>query len=270
MKIVKVGYVIVPNKKKTLNIDELNKTVFREYEFLMIRIDPIIPLKEQEKVDILIHKAHDYFIEELKMTDQSVLLAAMESFGRDAQNCQIPMIDSWTTISSMLDRVKIANILNQYQFQLNGIKVQSPQTVFIESGMSDPEFLDLMEQNNLRFPIMTKPSGGYLPKFRYDMSLHFSHNVKGFDKITDQFLQYIPCAIQQFYNHGGVLYKLYIIGDEWQVCSRPSIINLDRNNHTPIFFKSCTVSRKCGKCSISSKVGASNIPTSQTCGLDRE
>ncbi|KAF1745043.1 hypothetical protein MXB_3369 [Myxobolus squamalis] len=265
-----IGYVIVSNKQKTLNTKNLNKTIFEGYEFLMIPIDPSIPVKQQEKIDILIHKAHQYFIQELKISENSKLLAALESFELDMRINNIPIIDSCATISTILDRVQIANILHQCQFQMNGIKVQSPQTLQVEFGMTDPEFLNLMEQNNLKFPIMTKPLGGYFPKFRYEMSLHFNHSVKGFDKITDQFSQYIPCIIQQFYNHGGVVYKLYIIGDEWYICARPSIINLDQENHEPVFFKSCAVTRKCGICSISSSIEDSNIPTSQTCGLDRK
>lgn len=39
-----------------------------------------------------------------------------------------------------------------------------------------------------------------------------------------------PCVAQSFINHNAVLYKVYVVGDHYQVVERPSLKNFYASN----------------------------------------
>ncbi|KAF0988198.1 hypothetical protein HZS_2477 [Henneguya salminicola] len=268
MRLVKVGYVTSDEKCKTHGINLFDHSQYGGYEFCMFPIDPCTPLETQVKCDFIIHKIHIYFVEQLQLIDRNDILNRIQHFCDELKRIKIPLVDPWASVCETLYRSQVAHIISSCEFELNGIKIKSPPTFEVDSEIPDEEFIKIMAENNLNFPFMTKPRGGLLPKFRYDMSIHFSASVPGYASITDQFKQLIPCMIQKFYNHGGHLYKLYVIGDEWYISVRASVIDFDSKQLKPLFFKSCTISRKNCSSKASPKIKSSEISTHSTLDTD--
>lgn len=43
-----------------------------------------------------------------------------------------------------------------------------------------------------------------------------------------------PCVAQSFINHNAVLYKVYVVGDHYQMVERPSLKNFYASNGTVV------------------------------------
>ena len=72
------------------------------------------------------------------------------------------------------------------------------------------------------------------------MSVLFSEECLSDDSLEK------PYLLQEFSNHGGLLYKVFVVGKKFNICERPSIKNLYPNTTQPaktIHFDSFRVSK---------------------------
>lgn len=76
----------------------------------------------------------------------------------------------------------------------------------------------------------------------YKMSIIFEKSDKTIEEIFN-FTKTTSIAIQPFYNHNGIIYKLFILGNKWHIVTRKSIKNFDKLDST-IYFESNTISKK--------------------------
>ncbi|KII70773.1 Inositol-tetrakisphosphate 1-kinase [Thelohanellus kitauei] len=268
---ITIGYVLSKHKVEVLKLAELNAYEQRGYTFRSIPIDPTIDLTCQERCDVIFHKIHDVLVDEKNYTDKRAVYNQIEKFTAQARLLKTVLLDRWSQIEVLTSRVKCAEIIQNLEFELNGVTVASPKTFLYDAPLKNESFLEALASHSISFPFLAKPTGGVLARSRYDMSIHFANECPGYRNVVDQLSNSVPCVIQQFFNHGGVLYKLYVIGDYYGVSVRPSIVDLD-NTSDAIFFKSNHISRIYGTCGVTSSsvppsnlkslLGPSNVPTS--------
>ncbi|XP_012339015.1 inositol-tetrakisphosphate 1-kinase-like [Apis florea] len=120
------------------------------------------------------------------------------------QHPEIIVIDPLDNISILINRYKSYEIL-QEQLQLNGIK----------------------------FPFLCKPLVAQGSNDAHKMMVIF--NEQGVKDCQP------PCVAQEFVNHNAILYKIYIVGENFHVVERPSFKNFYEKDCTAlntIFFSS--------------------------------
>lgn len=273
MLVVTVGYVLKKHKIKVLGMEEFDGKVIGEYQLHTLKIDPLIPLADQEHCDVIIHKIHDVLTDEYEIKDKETVYAKIKDFFKQAEDLKIRVLDIWDFVDTLNSRISCSKLMDRIKFDLDGVSVLGPPTFLLDRACSSDEIFKKLEQSNIEFPFLSKPLGGILAHSRYEMSIHFSNTSTNYGDIASQLKKSIPCAIQQFYKHGGILYKLYIVGDYYEVCVRPSIIDIDHNND-PIYFKSNFISRNQESCHITSKIDKSKVflsnqfPKDRFCGLN--
>lgn len=103
-------------------------------------------------------------------------------------------------------------------------RVQSPCQVEIPEGMSVSEAQVLLEEAGLMPPLLVKPlwtdgrEGSHGLAVLHDMEA-FAALLQG--SVSSELKP--PLVVQQFVEHGGVLYKVYVLGPRTVVCRRPSL-----------------------------------------------
>lgn len=108
----------------------------------------------------------------------------------------------------MLEHVVNLNLLDTYG------KVGVPRQLVIEKDSSC--IADAVGKAGLRLPIVAKP----LAAKSHELSL-------AYDKFSLQMLE-PPLVLQEFINHGGILFKVYIVGETVKVVRRFSLPDISK------------------------------------------
>lgn len=131
----------------------------------------------------------------------------------------------------------MVEVIHSCQFKLNGIKVFLPKTLDITAAMTSADIMDEILKNRVKFPVISKAYSAYFGEGAHEMAVLFSNDcIKNLEK---------PCLLQEFSNHGGLLYKVFVVGKKFNICERPSIKNLYPNIMTnrTLHFDSFRVSK---------------------------
>jgi len=91
----------------------------------------------------------------------------------------------------------------------SGLPVETPKFISCENTI---------EIYTLLFPLIAKPLTAAGTKKSHCMGIVL--NQRGLSKVQ------MPCILQEYANHNGTLYKVYVLGDDTHVFSRPSLPNL--------------------------------------------
>jgi len=125
---------------------------------------------------------------------------------------QCCLADDPSHVEVVMSRSQISSKLQQ---ALVGVTSTSGQAV------ATPNFLDYNHHNqhhSLRYPLIAKPLPAAGTKKSHCMGIVL--NPKGLVKIET------PCILQEYANHCATLYKVYVLGDDIHVFSRPSLPDL--------------------------------------------
>ncbi|XP_047980691.1 inositol-tetrakisphosphate 1-kinase 3-like isoform X1 [Salvia hispanica] len=199
-KVVVVGYALTSKKVKSFLQPKFERLA-RNKGILFVAIDQSKPLSEQGPFDIVLHKLsgkewrrvlEDYWHEHPEVTVLDPPRAIQQVHNRQ----------------SMLQEVADLNLSDRYG------KVGVPKQLVIKK---DPSSIPgAVSKAGLRLPIVAKP----LVAKSHELSL-------AYDEFSLQKLE-PPLVLQEFINHGGVLFKVYIVGEAIKVVRRYSLPDVSK------------------------------------------
>ena len=154
------------------------------------------------------------------------------------QKDDIIVIDDPIRVQTLMDRSQIAYKLSQSLQNVrstSGYRVSSPKyTVLLQeetnnnnnsdaSGNQTKMDEDISKRlSNLQFPIIVKPLTAAGTKASHSMAVVLHNQETALPSI----LKTIPSICQEYHNHDGILYKVYVLGDAVSVHQRRSLPNL--------------------------------------------
>ncbi|XP_047945327.1 inositol-tetrakisphosphate 1-kinase 3-like isoform X1 [Salvia hispanica] len=199
-KLVVVGYALTSKKVKSFLQPKFER-VARNKGIQFVAIDQSKPLSDQGPFDIVLHKLsgkewrrvlEDYWNEHPEVTILDPPRAIQQVHNRQ----------------SMLQDVADLNLSDRYG------KVGVPKQLVIKK---DPSSIPgAVSKAGLRLPIVAKP----LVAKSHELSL-------AYDEFSLQKLE-PPLVLQEFINHGGVLFKVYIVGEAIKVVRRYSLPDVNK------------------------------------------
>ncbi|KAK1425322.1 hypothetical protein QVD17_20673 [Tagetes erecta] len=163
-----------------------------------VPIDVSKPLNDQGPFDCVIHKSYG------EEWDQN-----LELFSTSHPNATV--IDPPSAIQRLHNRITMLEPITN----LNIPQLNIPNQLLVQ----DSESLNSDENiNSLGFPMMAKPLLADGSPNAHNMSLVF--NLEG---LTTKLDVDPPLVLQQFVNHGGVMFKIYVAGEYVKCVERSSL-----------------------------------------------
>ncbi|XP_021746616.1 inositol-tetrakisphosphate 1-kinase 1-like [Chenopodium quinoa] len=195
-----IGYAMPLSKLETVIQPSLVAHA-RERGIHLIQVHIDEPLVEQGPFDCLVHKVYG--------DDWSAQLADFK-----AKYPTTVIIDSLADIEQLNNRVSMLELVNHLpvsveQSDTEAYSIGIPKQVEIVANHDAPE--SLLTIDELTFPVIAKP----LSAKSHEMSLVFSLN--GLKKVKP------PIVLQEFVNHGGVLFKVYVAGNHVKCVKKRSL-----------------------------------------------
>ncbi|CAN4122461.1 unnamed protein product [Withania somnifera] len=198
--VVVVGYALTSKKVKSFLQPKL-EGLARSKGILFVAIDQSKPLSDQGPFDIVLHKLSGSkwrrILEEYRLMHPDVTVLDPPEAIQHVYNRQY-----------MLEDVADLNLSDAYG------KVGVPRQLVIEKDSSS--IPDAVGKAGLRLPIVAKP----LAAKSHELSL-------AYDKFSLQMLE-PPLVLQEFINHGGILFKVYIVGEAVKVVRRFSLPDVSK------------------------------------------
>uniref|UniRef100_A0A5S6QV14 Inositol-tetrakisphosphate 1-kinase n=1 Tax=Trichuris muris TaxID=70415 RepID=A0A5S6QV14_TRIMR len=136
--------------------------------------------------------------------------------------------------------------------------IRAPPFVLLKED-DTREINALLEKEQISFPFVCKPLAAHGTENAHRMQLVFGpHGLPDIET---------PCVVQQFIRHGGILFKMFAIGDDTFVSPRPSLRDFGQGNYPTIAFESHKIS-KVGSVShlTTQKVDFSSVCPPVLCG----
>ncbi|KAL3843838.1 hypothetical protein ACJIZ3_001241 [Penstemon smallii] len=211
---VVVGYALTSKKKKSFLQPNLI-LLARSKGIQFVSIDIKRPLSEQGPFDIVIHKLTE------KEWSQVI-----EAYRRE--HPEVTVLDPPDAIQHVYNRQSMLEDIADLKLPDSYGKVCIPKQLVIST---DPTSIpDEVTKAGLRVPLVVKPLV-----------------VDGSAKSHELFLAYDlfslsemepPMVLQEFVNHGGVLFKVYVVGESIKVVRRfslPDIAKCDLSTSSGVF-----------------------------------
>ncbi|KAG8070648.1 hypothetical protein GUJ93_ZPchr0006g41358 [Zizania palustris] len=195
-----VGYALLPSKVSSVVQPSL-VALAAEREVRLVAVDVTRPLAEQGPFDLLVHKMYG-----------REWRAQLEEFS--AVHPSVPVVDAPAAIDRLLDR---ASMLDAVSGLSASVGIAVPRQVVVNDA--DPD--DLPALGALRFPLIAKPLAVDGSAESHEMRLVYRRDgLRGLRA---------PLVLQEFVNHGGVLYKIYVLGDRATCVRRGSLPDVPQN-----------------------------------------
>ncbi|KAJ9674126.1 hypothetical protein PVL29_023589 [Vitis rotundifolia] len=199
MKLVVVGYALTSKKTKSFLQPKL-EGLARNKGILFVAIDQNRSLSEQGPFDIVLHKLSGkewrQILEDYRQTHPEVTVLDPPDAIQHVHNRQF-----------MLQDVADLNLSNSYG------KVGVPKQLVVKRDASS--IPDAVTKAGLKLPLVAKPLVVDGSAKSHELSL-------AYDQYSLQKLE-PPLVLQEFVNHGGVLFKVYIVGEAIKVVRRFSL-----------------------------------------------
>ncbi|CAL9195153.1 unnamed protein product [Musa hybrid cultivar] len=193
-----VGYALAPKKQQSF-IQPSLVGLARERGIDLVAIDASRRLADQGPFDCLIHKLYG---EDWK--------AQLEDFA--ARNPSVPIVDPPLAIERLHNRISMLQVVSELEIPQVRETIGIPsQVVIYDSGaLSNSGVVGA-----LHFPVIAKPLVADGSAKSHKMSLVFHRDA--LLKLKP------PLVLQEFVNHGGVIFKVYVVGDYVQCVKRKSL-----------------------------------------------
>ncbi|XP_013191534.1 inositol-tetrakisphosphate 1-kinase [Amyelois transitella] len=220
-----IGIWMSEKKSQKVNWKELINAC-TNHGYSIVKVDLERPLEDQGHIDVLLHKLTDI----IAAADQgdskaSAVISRVEQYL--SNHPDITVIDPLDNVRILLNRYCYYSILqNEPTFQNQGIFTPT----FAEFTTNDTEMnAAIMRQRGVVFPVICKPTIAHGSKSAHEMVVIF--NEKGLSVCRP------PCVVQSFVNHNAVLHKVFLIGNRYHICKRPSLKNFYASEDLePIFY----------------------------------
>ncbi|XP_040996698.1 inositol-tetrakisphosphate 1-kinase 3-like isoform X1 [Juglans microcarpa x Juglans regia] len=203
-KLVVVGYALTSKKTKSFLQPKL-EGLARNKGILFVAIDQSKPLSDQGPFDIVLHKLSGKewrrIIEDYRQTHPEVTVLDPPDAIQHLRNRQF-----------MLQAVADLNLSDTYG------KVGVPRQLVIKRDASS--IPDAVTKAGLTLPLVAKPLVADGSAKSHELSLAYDQN--SLQKLEP------PLVLQEFVNHGGVLFKVYIVGEAIKVVRRFSLPDVSK------------------------------------------
>ncbi|KAM5575144.1 inositol-tetrakisphosphate 1-kinase 3 [Rosa sericea] len=201
---VVVGYALTSKKTKSFLQPKL-EGLARNKGILFVAIDHNRPLSDQGPFDIVLHKLSGrewrQILEDYRKTHPEVTVLDPPDAIQPLHNRQ-----------SMLQAVADMDLSDSYG------KVGVPRQLVIKRDASS--IPDAVTDSGLKLPLVAKPLVNDGSVKSHQLSL-------AYDRYSLQKLE-PPLVLQEFVNHGGVLFKVYIVGEAIKVVRRFSLPDVSK------------------------------------------
>ncbi|KAL9237684.1 hypothetical protein vseg_012204 [Gypsophila vaccaria] len=201
----KVGYAMKPEKVASV-IQPSLVTHCKQRGIELVLIDLCKPLVEQGPFHCLVHK--------LYTPDWQRQLADFQSAYPDAV-----IVDNPSDIERLHNRVSMLDVVDSLStlYSDSGACVGAPRQVVVE----DTESLVSDSSLALNFPVIAKPLLANGSDLSHEMCLVFDASALNEVKT--------PVVLQEFVNHGGVLFKVYVAGNHVKCVKRTSLPDVGKD-----------------------------------------
>lgn len=190
----RIGYALAPRSVNSFIQDSL--LVYAKQRGIdLIPIDLEKPLVEQGPFDSVFHKLYDE-----KWKKQ------LEEFS--LENPTAIIVDPIESIEKLHNRVSMLDAVSQLKIE----NLEIPLQAFVDSNES-PQ--DAIASQGMKFPLIAKALIANSTADAHQMNLVLNeHGLNGIKT---------PIVLQEFVNHGGVIYKVYVAGDHVKCVKRRSL-----------------------------------------------
>ncbi|XP_072982947.1 inositol-tetrakisphosphate 1-kinase 5-like [Typha latifolia] len=231
-----IGYALAPKKQQSF-IQPSLLSMARSRGIDLVPIDPSIPLIDQGPFDCVLHK--------LCGEHWTSQLAAFSSL-----HPEIPVLDRPAAIERLHNRISMLQVVSEIKIsEKNGsdtFGIPSQVVIYDSAALADPGGVVC---GALRFPVIAKPLVADGSAKSHKMSLIFHRD--GLRKLKP------PLVLQEFVNHGGVIFKVYVVGDHVKCVKRRSLPDVSEDKLESTTERSLSFSQ------------VSNVP-SQDCAMAAE
>ncbi|MFS7942299.1 putative phosphotransferase with an alcohol group as acceptor [Helianthus anomalus] len=204
-----VGYALLQKKQRSfIQCSLLNSAKARGID--LVRIDTDTPLVNQGPFDCVIHKltSEDW---KQQLTDYLV------------RNPSSVVIDSPDAITRLHNRISMLEVVSQIEDFICGDSETEAASVGIPKQIVIHQQDNLKEDltcwtGGLKYPVIAKPLVADGSVKSHKMLLIFSK--EGLEKLKP------PTVLQEFVNHGGVIFKVYVVGEYVKCVRRKSLADI--------------------------------------------
>ncbi|KAH0931640.1 hypothetical protein HID58_008757 [Brassica napus] len=199
----RVGYALASKKQHSFIQPSLIEHS-RQRGINLIKLDPTKPLLEHGKLDCVIHKLYD--------------LDWKQNLHEFREKCpNVPVVDSPEDIEKLHNRVSMLEVITQLNFPVSererfGVpkQVVVMDPTVLSCGGGGGEGL-----GELEFPVIAKPLDADGSATSHKMFLIYDQEGMKILKA--------PIVLQEFVNHGGVIFKVYVVGGYVKCVKRRSL-----------------------------------------------
>ncbi|KQJ97964.1 inositol-tetrakisphosphate 1-kinase 1 [Brachypodium distachyon] len=204
-----VGYALAPKKQQSfIQPSLLSRASSRDID--LVPVDEARPLAEQGPFDLIIHKlyGHDW-------------RAQLQAFS--ALHPSVPVVDPPHAIDRLHNRISMLQVVSELDVPLlndcsgdhDTFGIPSQVVVYDGAALADSGLLAA-----LRFPLIAKPLVADGTAKSHKMSLVYHR--EGLRKLRP------PLVLQEFVNHGGVIFKVYVVGGHVTCVKRRSLPDVSK------------------------------------------
>ncbi|KAK8518891.1 hypothetical protein V6N13_017843 [Hibiscus sabdariffa] len=199
-----VGYALTLKKKKSFLKPEFERFACKK-GISFVAIDVNRPLSDQGPFDIILHK--------LLGKDWSAIVEDYQQ-----THPEVAVIDPPDAIQHLYNRHSmLQNVVDLNLSDFHGRVGVPRQMVIMKDPLSIP---DEVAKAGLKLPLVAKPLLVDGSAKSHELSLLFDWS--SLSKLEP------PLVLQEFVNHGGILFKIYIVGDAIKVVRRFSLPNITK------------------------------------------
>jgi len=193
-----VGYALLPKKQQSFIQDSL-LSLCKSRGIDLVRIDQDRRLIDQGPFDCVLHKMYgDDWRKQL------------EEF--QIQNPNSTIIDSPVSIQRLHNRISMLQAVSELKIESGTDTFGIPKQIVIYDKES---LFDRQSWEFLKYPVIAKPLIADGSAKSHKMALVFNH--EGLNKLKP------PIVLQEFVNHGGVIFKVYVVGEFVKCVKRKSL-----------------------------------------------
>ncbi|CAN6288676.1 unnamed protein product [Urochloa humidicola] len=194
-----IGYALAPKKQQSFIQPSLvARAAARGMD--LVPVDASRPLAEQGPFHLLIHKLYG-----------DDWRAQLEAFA--ARHPAVPVVDPPHAIDRLHNRISMLQVVSDLDHATDKDRtfgIPSQVVVYDAAALADSGLLAA-----LRFPLIAKPLVADGTAKSHKMSLVYHR--EGLTKLRP------PLVLQEFVNHGGVIFKVYVVGGHVTCVKRRSL-----------------------------------------------
>ncbi|GJP59274.1 hypothetical protein CLOP_g10174 [Closterium sp. NIES-67] len=167
-----------------------------------VAIDPSRPLVDQGPFNMVLHK--------LEGEEWAANLGAYER-----AHPEVVVIDEYESVHKLDDRREMLEAVAHVDASEHGAQVDVPKQIIVERGTPPEDVAQILQDAGFSLPAVAKPLEANGTTSSHTLGLVLDERA---------LLQLqAPVLLQEFVNHGGILFKLYVLGDKIMAFRRQSL-----------------------------------------------